>query len=259
MGQRPMPRFDIAWMPAYRLVESNNCLNRVIEMADRTANRNGDPLSEQETRNRLLSAAGEVFAEKGFRSATVRAICQRAGANVAAVNYHFGDKETLYADVLRFSHTCALEEHPPDEGTTSDSSAEERLFAFIHSFFCRVLDEGRPAWHGKLMSREMVEPTGALDKLVKKEIQPRYRQLAEILRQILGPAANDTLIRRCAQSIVGQCIFYHHARPMLERLQPSEGFDPTAIDELADHVFAFSIAALKGLASSSKVKAKAGR
>ena len=51
------------------------------------------------TKARLLEAAGEEFAEKGFELARVRAICERAGANLAAINYHFGDKEQLYVEV----------------------------------------------------------------------------------------------------------------------------------------------------------------
>ncbi len=71
-----------------------------------------------ETRRQLLEAAGAVFAEAGFRNATVREICHQAGANIAAVNYHFGDKETLYSEVLRYAHGRALEKYPllPDIG-----------------------------------------------------------------------------------------------------------------------------------------------
>ena len=64
------------------------------------------------TRQRLLEAAGQVFAEQGFRAATVRDICQRAGANIAAVNYHFGDKEALYREVITDSARQALARYP---------------------------------------------------------------------------------------------------------------------------------------------------
>ena len=53
------------------------------------------------TRDKLIEAAGSVFAERGYRAATIREICRRAGANVAAVNYTFGDKMGLYTEVLR--------------------------------------------------------------------------------------------------------------------------------------------------------------
>ena len=53
------------------------------------------PDSHAATRRALLDAAADVFAESGFRCATTREICRRAGANVAAINYHFGGKEGL--------------------------------------------------------------------------------------------------------------------------------------------------------------------
>ena len=64
-------------------------------------------------RERLLEAAGEVFAERGFRDATVREICKRADMNQAAINYYFGDKKGIYEAVLRYAHRHAVEKHPP--------------------------------------------------------------------------------------------------------------------------------------------------
>ena len=106
---------------------------------------------QAKTRQRLLDAAGEVFAEQGFHKATVREICNRAGANVAAINYHFRDKQGLYTSVLQYAHQCSVDKYPHYDG--SNARVEEQLKVFARSFLLRIFDDGRPAWHGKLMSR----------------------------------------------------------------------------------------------------------
>src|SRR4029077_18806791 len=68
----------------------------------------------RDTRKRLLEAAGEVFAERGFRDATIQEICRRADANIAAVHYHFADKEQLYRAVIQYAEECAPDSHPDD-------------------------------------------------------------------------------------------------------------------------------------------------
>src|SRR5437868_11325514 len=112
-------------------------------------------IGTERTRAKLLDAAGEVFSERGYYDATVREICARAGANVAAVNYHFRDKERLYTTCLARWAQTALEKYPPLLGLPADAPLEQRLEAFVHSFLLRLLDNSRFAWHGKLMSREM--------------------------------------------------------------------------------------------------------
>jgi len=94
------------------------------------------------TRSQILEAAGEVFAEVGFRVATVREICHRANVNIAAINYHFGDKERLYAEVLRYSQERAMEKYPPRLNVSPTAPAEEKLRAFIHSFLLRIFAKG---------------------------------------------------------------------------------------------------------------------
>jgi AcrR family transcriptional regulator len=204
-----------------------------------------------ETRRQLLEAAGEVFAEAGFRNATVREICRRAGANVAAVNYHFGDKETLYAEVLRYAHGRALEQYPPLLDVANDAAPEKKLRAFVLSFLLRIFDNGRAAWHGKLMSREMIEPTAALDSLVEERMRPMAGQLLGIVAEILDRPAGDERVRLCGMSVVSQCVFYHHCRPVVSRLFPKHlPQDTENIERLADHITRFSLAAMKHLASA---------
>ena len=204
--------------------------------------------SHAETRRQLLEAAGEVFAEFGFRNATVRAICRRAGANVAAVNYHFGDKGTLYAEVLRYAHGKALAKYPPLLDAPADALPEVKLRAFVTSFLLRIFDKGPNSWHGKLMSREMIEPTAALDSLVEERMRPMAGQLWQIVAGVLHCPQQDERVRLCAFSVVSQCVFYHHCGPVVSRLFPKQqSLDHAGIERLANHVTRFSLAAMKHL------------
>jgi len=209
--------------------------------------RTGADPTRTETRQRLLEAAGEVFAARGFRAATVREICQRAQANLAAVNYHFGDKERLYTAVLQYTFHCA-EPLPLDLGLSGEASVEERLRAFIRSHLFSLFAEGRPAWHRKLIAREMAEPTQALETVVDQTIRPEAELLMAIVRDVLGPDAHPQRVWQCASSIIGQCLFYYHTRPVITWLDPKQTFTPEALAQLVDHITHFSLAALRQFA-----------
>ena len=200
------------------------------------------------TRQQILEAAGEVFAEVGFREATVREICHRAKVNNAAINYHFGDKETLYAEVLRYSQEQAHEKYPPLLNVDPTAPPEEKLRAFIHSLLLRIFEKGPIAWHGKLMSREMVDPSAALDSIITERIRPMAEQLRGLVADILQRPIGDEVVRLCSFSIVSQCVFYHHCRPVLTRLYPNQPpLDTLGAARLADHITRFSLAAMKNL------------
>jgi AcrR family transcriptional regulator len=197
------------------------------------------------TREQLLEAAAEVFARVGFRSATVREICQTAGANIAAVNYHFGDKERLYVAVLKESFQRSIEKYPADFGLPPKATPEQRLHAFVRSFLLRIFSMGPEARHGKLMAREMVEPTGALDGLIEETIRPMSKILFSIMADLLGPKAHPETVRLCGMSVVSQVLFYHHCRPVVTRVFPDITFDAARIEILADHITQFSLAAIR--------------
>jgi len=204
-----------------------------------------DPSGNRETRLNLLQAAGEVFAEHGFRRATVREICSRAGANIAAVNYHFGDKQKLYASVLQHWLGEALRKYPPEGGLPADAPPEQKLRAFVRSFLFRMLGEGTPAWHGRLMAREMSEPTAAFDLILAETARPMSQRLNAVVRDLLGPHASDHAVRNCAMSVAGQCCFYRHAHEMIRRLYPDMQHTPDQIEQLSDHITQFSLAAIE--------------
>jgi hypothetical protein len=127
-----------------------------------------------------------------------------------------------------------------------DLPVERRLHAFIRSLLLRVLDEGPAEWHGRLMLWEMVEPTSALDDLLRTTIRPLYERLAGLVAEVLGPAATPERVRMGAASVLGQCMFYRVGRALLSRVQPgSEAFDAGRVEALADHVTSMTLAGLR--------------
>lgn len=202
-----------------------------------------------DTKRRLVEAAGEIFSRKGFKSATVREICRHAKANVAAVHYHFGDKAGLYRTLLVEAFEAGLKRYPPHMGLPAGASAEERLHAFVHSFLLRMLGEGPTAWCGKLMARELQEPTEALDHVAERYIRPLTEQLRGIVAELLGHGASpeDQRTKLCAMSVAGQCQYAFRSRTVMGRLMPSVRYDEEGIAELARHVADFSIRALRNM------------
>src|SRR5208282_2971743 len=142
--------------------QSFKCLGMIVREKRGAA----PEVSEERTRDKILSAAGEVFAEQGFEGATIRAITERAGVNVAAVNYHFRDKGELYTRIVL--DACSARAAWRDAMAEAPDSPEERLRSLIYHFLGYLLDPDRPVWKRRLMAREMANPTSALDELVEK-------------------------------------------------------------------------------------------
>ncbi len=199
------------------------------------------------TRQRLLDVAGGVFAEHGFRRATVREICRLAGANVASIHYHFGDKDGLYHAVLRSAAEAVEARNAP--AAASDAGPEEELHAFVLAFLRKIYSGGVPTWLMQIMSREMFEPTNALEELVRVVHRPTFERLIRIVRRIGGRGRSRDEVLRCAQSVIAQCVFYRHAQPVLRLMEHPEPSTPAQIERLAHHIAQFSIAGIRNAAS----------
>jgi AcrR family transcriptional regulator len=203
-----------------------------------------------ETHERLLIAAGEVFAEQGFQAATIRDICTRAGTNVAAVNYHFGDKLALYSEVLAYAVNAAESEawRSLDESVPP----EEVIRMFIFFMFRNFHRPDKPGWHMKLMMHEVSKPSPALVHVIETVIRPNFRKVSETIARIIGLPADHDCTRMCVFSIVGQIHFYIHGRPVIRGLWPEMQMEDSRIHQISTHIASFTLAALHGLAADLK-------
>jgi AcrR family transcriptional regulator len=196
------------------------------------------------TRERIIDAAGEIFAQRGFDSTTVRDICQAAGANVAAVNYYFGDKQRLYIEAVVRAHRWRMERARLPEWSAA-TSPESKLTDFITTFLRRVLTGPDDTWHTRLIMREISHPTEACAELVQSSIRPQFEILIGILRELLPGDVDDEELHRTAFSIVGQCLFYHFADPVVRNLLDESEYADLGVETLGQHIATFSLAALK--------------
>lgn len=231
-----------------------------------------------DTKERLLEAGIEIFAERGFADTSIRQICAHAGANAAAVNYHFGDKAAFYAEVLATCHLRAVKRRPMPKLDDDPEHPEAVLRTWIRWFLELLMVDGDGPL-GRLMAREMADPTPALDQLILRSMLPMMRRLGKILRAVL-PDASEATLRLCHNSLLGQLLFYKHSQAAIAGIQrlaargeldddswtPAPPLAPTSLagpdatgasfpdlDRLADHIFQFSLAGFLAVADDSKV------
>ena len=208
--------------------------------------------SNDSTQQKLLTAACEVFAENGFKNTTVRDICNRAEVNVAAINYHFGNKEKLYEAVWEYANNLAVKNRVNLLDLEGTSAPEKKIRIFIKTFLDNILNQDRPEWDFRIVAHEMMEPTGAFNNIIEKMIRPSFLSLRDIVQELLEEGVSSEKVEKCTLSIVGQCLYYRFANPVVRQLLPEQTFDKKGLEELADHITEFSLSALKQMRSGMK-------
>lgn len=154
------------------------------------------------TKDRILKAASQVFCEKGFENTTIRDICALAEANVAAVNYHFGDKQKLYHTVMADWMRDVFDNSERFAGLRDDSTPRERLQAYIRADLKGLL-AGNDRSQVKLRRARMVLREIASDthnpELLECHKQADLDILRPIVSEVLGEGAADAKVYRACQ------------------------------------------------------------
>ena len=200
------------------------------------------------TKDALLIAAMEVFADKGFDAATVRDICGKANANVAAVNYHYGGKDALYVAVLE-------EIFPSEENeqiaTDPSLPPEERLHQYLSTMVKEIYEraDGLITQRWAIFLRELAKPSLNLDFIVRRQVQSRVNELRSIVAQILGPDVPDHTLAFASSSIWALMLDHVIIQPILDRLTPKRPAVQGNLDVFVEHILKFT---LGGLAAVKK-------
>ena len=205
------------------------------------------PPEQADTRQRVLESAVNVFAQQGFRDATIHEICQRADANIAAVNYYFGSKEALYAEAWRKAFIDNVAAHPPDGGVPSGAPPEERLRGRVRALVHSFADEDNQAF--LIAHREMASPTRLLIEVKRECLAPLHEMTARLVRELLGPAPTEQQARFCEISVMSQCVDIMRRRHMHRLASPPEGAPPVIddVDAYVEHVFRFALAGIRAV------------
>jgi AcrR family transcriptional regulator len=191
-----------------------------------------------ETRQRLIHSALEVFGEYGFDGASTRMLAERAGANLAAIPYHFGSKEGLYRAAAEYVVDFSKREMQPIidriesmamERKVSRRAASELLEELLQRFSSLVI--GSPeadSWAGFIM-REQLHPGAAFEilfeGLMKKLIDAASRMLAITLRM----RPDDPRLMITTQTVLGQIVIFRSGRAAVLR---QLGWDDISSDRL---------------------------
>lgn len=215
-----------------------------------------DPNSEtpptegaSDTKSQLLDAAEVVVAEHGVAGASLRAITRRAGANLAAVNYHFGSKQALIrALVARHLRPVNAERlRLLDEAETRGGEDAPDLGAMVRAFIEPVVrhSAGQPERRrhlSRLFGRALAQQDATLRELLIEELQEVIQRFGRAFVRALPHLARVDVLWRM-HFMIGSMAHTMAAGDLMAQLTGGQ-CDPDDIDGQVERLTAFLVAGL---------------
>jgi AcrR family transcriptional regulator len=211
------------------------------------------PLARQdgiETKRQLLEAAGEVFAEHGYAKATSKEICARAGANIAAVNYHFGGKDELYGAVLQEAHARLISLDSMQAAAQSRIDPRTKLRMFLSRIVAEVTRGDTAGWELRVLSREVLSRSPMMGMLIQNQIAPKAKLLRGMLAEIMELSPDHPAVSRCLINIMGPFLMLLITdRALQKQIAPKLDLDAQG---LADHMVTYALAGIEAVAKRNR-------
>lgn len=188
----------------------------------------------------LIHAAGELFARYGLEGASVRAIAEKAGSNVAAVNYHFGSKENLYKETLlyiaRYGETYPAVRYWKDEKLLQTREGQiEAIRGIVAEKFRVIFAEDTPGWFWPLMLRSLLEPSPSLVEVVENVFKPEHEAITRIVRHI-KPEMDEATAHLWGFLMFGAIAIYVFARAPILMLLEQQDYSKEFLNSVSDFV-----------------------
>ena len=156
-----------------------------------------------ETRTRILDAAEELFMQHGFESTSMRLLTAKAGANLAAVNYHFGSKDALIEAVFRrrldpmnSGRIAELDRLEKDAGGRA-LSPEAIIRAFVGASL-RMIEDSKSGGRNfiRLLGRTYTDPQKHIRSLIGQLYAPAMARFKAAFERALPHMPADELVWR---------------------------------------------------------------
>ena len=204
----------------------------------------GDQNKYELTRDRLLDEAEDLFAQRGFHAVSVREITRAAGSNLAAVNYHFGNKQNLYLEVFRsrwMPRASRIQQTFRQSLRKNGSPTPDMVIqSFARAFLEGPMSPDERTRHLKLISGELAQPTEAFELVVEQVFRPLFRKLLEDLRKVMPDSVDEKQMALNVFSILSMVLYFNFARPLISRFV--DGPQESEMDtRLVDHIVHFSL------------------
>lgn len=173
------------------------------------------------SRARILSAAGKLFASRGYSGVSTRELARAARVNLSAISYHFGGKEGLYKQVIQqLLDDTEPVVHPVAEFLTEavevargDRQALSNICdAFVRGLLSSVFGDNRIGWQMALMLREFHEPSKQFATILDQRIHPMHNAVATLVGAATGRPADDEETVLLTFLIIAQCMSFGTAR-----------------------------------------------
>jgi AcrR family transcriptional regulator len=204
-------------------------------------------MNDDSTRDRIILAAGPIFAQKGFKNTTVREICDAANVNVASINYYFSDKQGLYTETVIQAREMRAQQFPHRE-LDENQPPEEKLKNIVVTLLNRMMAMQTEPWQVRLIMREILQPTEASKKLVKAYFRPFFESLLSVIDELVGVRLPDHERHQLGFSVIGQCMHYRISAEMISMMISKAEYQQSyQIEQLADHITSFSLGGIESI------------